>query len=109
MSYPGARHRTDSAALPTAEDVSQIGSGTSGGNEVGDVSEQYQTREDLEKALRESKRTEAQLRKMIDSIPAKAWCALPAGTSEFSNHRRQSYTGSRVRRLRQFQRHPLGS
>jgi len=61
--------------------------------EVGDVSEQYQTRDDLEKALDESKKSEAQLRKIIDTIPTMAWCKLPDGSNEFSNQRWQDYTG----------------
>jgi len=66
---------------------------TTGSKEVGDVSEQYQTREDLAKALDESEKSEAQLRKIIDTIPTMAWCKLPDGSNEFSNQRWQDYTG----------------
>jgi formate hydrogenlyase transcriptional activator len=37
--------------------------------------------------------SEAQLRIMIDTIPALAWCCLPDGTTEFSNKRWLDYTG----------------
>jgi formate hydrogenlyase transcriptional activator len=37
--------------------------------------------------------SEAQLRNMIDTIPALAWCCFPDGTVEFSNRRWLEYTG----------------
>ena len=37
--------------------------------------------------------SETQLRIMIDTIPALAWCCLPDGTTEFSNKRWLDYTG----------------
>ncbi len=37
--------------------------------------------------------SEAQLRNMIDTIPALAWCCFPDGTTEFSNKRWLEYTG----------------
>ena len=37
--------------------------------------------------------SESQLRLMIDTIPALAWCCLPDGTTEFSNKRWLDYTG----------------
>ena len=37
--------------------------------------------------------SEAQLRIMIDTIPALAWCCLPDGTNEFTNKRWLDYTG----------------
>ena len=52
-----------------------------------------QTREDLEKALNESRKSEAQLRKIIDTIPTLAWCNLPDGSNEFLNQRWHDYTG----------------
>src|SRR4029453_6460129 len=59
----------------------------------GDVSEESQTREDLEKALNETKKSEAHLRKIIDTIPTLAWCNLPDGSNEFVNQRWCDYTG----------------
>jgi PAS domain S-box-containing protein len=37
--------------------------------------------------------SEAQLRDMIDTIPALAWCNLPDGSNEFLNKRWHDYTG----------------
>jgi PAS domain S-box-containing protein len=37
--------------------------------------------------------SEAQLRNMIDTIPALAWCCLPDGANEFANKRWLEYTG----------------
>jgi formate hydrogenlyase transcriptional activator len=37
--------------------------------------------------------SEAQLRNMIDTIPALAWCCLPDGSNEFTNKRWVDYTG----------------
>ena len=37
--------------------------------------------------------SEAQLRNMIDTIPALAWCNLPDGSNEFLNKRWHDYTG----------------
>jgi len=73
--------------------VSEVNAGASGGNKVGDVSERAQTRENLEKALNESKKSEAQLRRIIDTIPMLAWCNLPDGSNEFLNQRWHDYTG----------------
>jgi formate hydrogenlyase transcriptional activator len=43
--------------------------------------------------LKEARRSEAWLRKIIDTVPIQAYCNLPDGTSEFSNKRWQEYTG----------------
>jgi formate hydrogenlyase transcriptional activator len=53
----------------------------------------YPTREDLEKAYYEAKKSEAELRKIIDTIPTLAWCNLPDGSNEFVNQRWSDYTG----------------
>jgi hypothetical protein len=45
MSSPGSRHITDSPAGANPEDQSEVRVGTSGGNEVGNVSGRYPTRE----------------------------------------------------------------
>ncbi|MEA2626444.1 MAG: formate hydrogenlyase transcriptional activator [Candidatus Binatota bacterium] len=39
------------------------------------------------------KLSDSQLRQMIDTIPALAWCCLPDGTTEFLNRRWLDYTG----------------
>ncbi|HZO55630.1 MAG TPA: sigma 54-interacting transcriptional regulator [Bryobacteraceae bacterium] len=59
----------------------------------GDVPEQSLTRGDLEKALNETKKSEAHLRKIIDTIPTLAWCNLSDGSNEFVNQRWCDYTG----------------
>jgi len=86
-------HETDFTAKAKSSDVPALVVAPSGGAEKGDVSEQSQTREDLEKALNEAKESEAQLRKIIDTIPTLAWCNLPDGSNEFLNQRWHDYTG----------------
>src|SRR3989442_12235246 len=49
--------------------------------------------QDLERALQESRESEARLRKIIDTIPTLAWCNLPDGSNEFVNQRWCDYTG----------------
>ena len=93
MNAPGSRHKTDFTARANAEDESEVRVDAPGGNEVANVSGQYLTREDLEKALHESKKSETQLRKIIDTIPTLAWCNLPDGSNEFLNQRWHDYTG----------------
>ena len=66
---------------------------TSRGNEIGHAPEPYRTRGDLEKAYKEAKNSEAQLRKIIDTIPTLAWCNLSDGSNEFVNQRWSDYTG----------------
>ena len=93
MSAREPRHEKETAPPTRAVNPAEVVLVTTGSKEVGDVSEQYQTREDLEKALDESKKSEAQLRKIIDTIPTMVWCKLPDGSNEFSNQRWQDYTG----------------
>jgi formate hydrogenlyase transcriptional activator len=66
---------------------------TSGKQEIGPVSEQYRTREDLERALNETKSSEAQLRKIIDTVPSFLWTSFPDGSKEYLNKRWYEYTG----------------
>jgi PAS domain-containing protein len=61
---------------------------TPGEKQNGDASQQ-----DLQQALQESKKSEARLRKIIDTIPALAWCNLSDGSNEFVNQRWSDYTG----------------
>jgi len=49
--------------------------------------------QDLERALQESRESEARLRKIVDTIPTLAWCNLPDGSNEFVNQRWCDYTG----------------
>ncbi len=92
MSSPGPSHITDPTGAK-AEALPEVGAGTSGENEVTDVSKRYPTRKDLENALLESRESEAQLRRIIDTIPTLAWCNLPDGSNEFLNKRWHDYTG----------------
>src|SRR5258707_7921596 len=51
------------------------------------------TQEALRSAFEEVRNSEARLRKIIDTIPALAWCSLPDGTGIFWNRRWHEYTG----------------
>jgi formate hydrogenlyase transcriptional activator len=66
---------------------------TSGEKQNGGVSKQYQNPEDLEKAYNEARKSEARLRKILDTIPTLAWCNLPDGSNDFVNQRWCDYTG----------------
>src|SRR5882672_2264946 len=61
---------------------------TPGEKQNGDASKQ-----DLQRALQESRDSEARLRKIIDTIPALAWCNLSDGSNDFVNRRWSNYTG----------------
>src|SRR5438132_3231032 len=93
MTAPESHHETDVTPQAKKDDVSEVLVVTSGGNQIGEAAGQYQTREDLEKALNEAKKSEAHLRKIIDTIPTLAWCNLPDGSNEFVNRRWCDYTG----------------
>jgi formate hydrogenlyase transcriptional activator len=93
MTAPKSSYETDFTAQAKSNDVPELVVAASGGAESEDVSERYQTREDLEKALNEAKKSEAHLRKIIDTIPTLAWCNLPDGSNEFVNRRWCDYTG----------------
>jgi formate hydrogenlyase transcriptional activator len=94
MSAPQSHHKLDFAGPPAETDEAREESRElSGGNGAVGASEHYQAREDLERALLESRKSELQLRKMIDTIPALAWCNLPDGSNEFLNQRWHDYTG----------------
>ncbi len=93
MRAPESRHETDFTAQAKSNDVPELLVAPSEGAENEDVPERYQTREDLEKALNETKKSEAHLRKIIDTIPTLAWCNLPDGSNEFVNQRWCDYTG----------------
>ncbi len=93
MTAPKSNYETDFTAQAKSNDVPELVVAPSGGSENEDVPERYQTREDLEKALNEAKKSEAHLRKIIDTIPTLAWCNLPDGSNEFVNQRWCDYTG----------------
>jgi PAS domain S-box-containing protein len=64
--------------------------------------ERQRSQEALRIALDEIRNSEANLRQVIDTIPALVWCTRPDGSNEFLNKRWHDYTGfapeeSRVR------------
>jgi len=67
---------------------------------VMDVTEQHEARSALENAFAEIKKSEAQLRAIIDAIPTQVWCALPDGSTEFQNRRWLDYAGLSVEEAR---------
>ena len=93
MRTPESHHETDFTAQAKSNDVPELVVAPSESAENEDGPERYQTREDLEKALNEAKKSEAHLRKIIDTIPTLAWCNLPDGSNEFVNQRWCDYTG----------------
>jgi PAS domain S-box-containing protein len=58
-----------------------------------DVTEQHLTKEALEKAFDEIKKSEDRLRLVIDTIPALVWRAGPEGIPDFLNQPALDYTG----------------
>jgi PAS domain S-box-containing protein len=92
MSSSGSSHLTDHTGAK-AKILPEVCAGTSGESEVTDVSKRYPSRKELENALLESRESEAQLRRIIDTIPTLAWCNLPNGSNDFLNKRWHDYTG----------------
>lgn len=84
-------NETDFRAPAKTGDEREAPPVTSSGNQIRDTG--YQTREDLEKACDDAKRSEARFRKILDTIPTLAWCSLPDGTGEFWNRQWHEYTG----------------
>ncbi|HZE68817.1 MAG TPA: sigma 54-interacting transcriptional regulator, partial [Pyrinomonadaceae bacterium] len=72
-----------------------------GQQQNGDMSRQYQNREDLNKTCNETKESYAQLadseetrlRTIIDMVPSFLWTSLPDGSKEYLNKRWYDYTG----------------
>src|SRR5467141_3411554 len=93
MKAQESHHKTADTAHAEKVDESEMLVVTPGEKQNGDVSKQYQNREDLEKAYNEVKKSEARLRKIIDTIPALAWCNLSDGSNDFVNRRWSDYTG----------------
>src|SRR5258708_7251085 len=93
MKAQQSHHKTASTAHAKREEPSEMLKVTPGEKGNGDVSKQQQTREDLAKAYNEAKKSEARLRKIIDTIPALAWCNLSDGSNDFVNRRWSDYTG----------------
>jgi hypothetical protein len=58
-----------------------------------DVTEQHQVRTELQKAFNEIRRSEDQLRALINTIPAFVWSARPDGSVDFFNQLYLDYAG----------------
>src|SRR5438128_1529271 len=93
MKAQESHHKTAVTAHAEKVDAPELLVVTPGEKQNGDVSKQYQNREDLEKAYNEAKRSEARLRKILDTIPTLAWCNLTDGSNDFVNRRWSDYTG----------------
>src|SRR6266404_5370784 len=93
MKAQEAHHKTAVTAHAEKADAPELLVVTPGEQQNGDASKQHQNREDLEKAYNDAKRSEARLRKIIDTIPTLAWCNLSDGSNDFVNRRWSNYTG----------------
>jgi formate hydrogenlyase transcriptional activator len=60
---------------------------------VQDVTQQRHAQGALQEAFDEIQKSEAKLRRVIDTIPTLAWCNLADGTNEFLNKSWHEYTG----------------
>jgi len=60
---------------------------------VRDVTQQHHAQAALQEAFDEIQKSEAKVRRVIDTIPTLAWCSLPDGTNEFLNKNWHEYTG----------------
>lgn len=86
MCTPESDYETAMTACEKLDGTTYAGSGASRQNELRSL-------QDLERALQESRESEARLRKIVDTIPTLAWCNLPDGSNEFVNQRWCDYTG----------------
>src|SRR5260370_1953379 len=65
-------------------------------DDTGNIVKWYATSTDIEdrkQAEEKLRQDERELRRIIDTIPALAWCSLPDSSSEFLNKRWHDYTG----------------
>ena len=78
--------------LPSPRDTPAMATGEISANfEPGPMAQEG--RGGLESVLNEARRSEAELRRVIDTIPTLAWCNLANGCNEFVNKRWYEYTG----------------
>src|ERR1700681_4214891 len=75
---------------PTSQDLQLI---ESAGHIARIAIERHQSQKALTAALAAIKDSEANLRRVIDTIPTLAWCNSPDGPNEFLNKRWHEYTG----------------
>ena len=88
-----SNYETDFIARAKDHDPPELVVSPSRGAENKDDPERYQTREDLDKALNETKKSEAHFRQIIDMVPSFLWTCLPDGSKEYLNKRWYDYTG----------------
>ncbi len=95
-----SHHKTAVTAHAEKVDAPELLVVAPGEKQNGDVSRQYQNREDLEKAYNEAKvskaqfaDSEARLQTIIDMVPSFLWTSLPDGSKEYLNKRWYDYTG----------------
>ena len=86
MSTPESDYETGMTDCEKLDGTTYAGTVASRQNELRSL-------QDLQQALQESRESEARLRKIIDTIPALAWCNLSDGSNEFVNQRWSDYTG----------------
>src|SRR5712664_2499922 len=88
MKAQESHHKTAVTAHAEKVDASDKLVVTPGEKQNGDVSKRH-----LQRALQESRDSEARLRKILDTIPTLAWCNLSDGSNDFVNRRWSDYTG----------------
>jgi formate hydrogenlyase transcriptional activator len=76
--------------VPADEDLALI----KGAGHIARIAiERQRSQEALRNAIDQLRRSETNLRQVIDTIPTLAWCNLPDGPNEFLNKRWHEYTG----------------
>ncbi len=93
MDFLKSHHKVDLGLRPITDKPREVALPTPGAQEIGVIPEHDHKQDNLQRALEESKNSEARLGKIIDTIPALAWCNLPDGSNEFVNRRWLDYTG----------------
>jgi len=98
MKASESQHKSILTPHPERANESEMLVVTPGEKQNGDVSKQYQTREDLRKANAPQETNaqladSARLQKIIDMVPSFLWTSLPDGSKEYLNKRWYDYTG----------------
>src|SRR5262245_25008897 len=80
--------------VPTTEDLALMEAAARTGRDIALIAiERQRSQEALRNALNEIQQSESKLRRVIDTIPALAWCNLPDGPNEFLSKGWHEYTG----------------
>src|SRR5258708_1281624 len=100
MKAQESHHKTAATAHAEKVDEFEMLVVPPGEKQNGEVSKQYQNREDLENAYNAAKESEAELagsearlQTIIDMVPSFLWTSLPDGSKEYLNKRWYDYTG----------------